>query len=46
MVTLIPPAVEVLPPPTSISVIVSRDVLSCIPLVLIVLKPAVLGVVP
>ena len=44
--TLMPPAVDVLPPPTTIRVIVSKIELSCMPPVLIVFKPAVRGVTP
>ena len=44
VVTLMPPAVDVLPPPTSINIIVISVVLSCIAPVSMVLKPAVRGV--
>lgn len=46
MVTLIPPAVEVGPPPITISAMYSNEVESCSPAISVVAKPAVRGVTP
>ena len=46
VVTLMPPAVEVGPPPTSISEMIMNAVESCSPAMSVVLKPAVRGVTP